>query len=64
MSKVYATINGFIGHGGQSVSIAEGDEYDENHEIVQAHPQHFTAKTPPSVAVAEAKATKARSSRT
>lgn len=63
MSKVYATINGFVGHGGQSVPIQEGDEYDADHELVQAHPQHFTARPSPAAAVADAKAAKARNAR-
>lgn len=63
MSKVYATISGFIGHGGQSVPIAEGDEYDADHSLVKQHPEHFTARTPPAVAVAEAKASKTRTTR-
>lgn len=60
MSKVYATISGFIGHGGQSVPIHEGDEYDADHALVEAHPEHFTARPTPAAAVAEDRAAKKR----
>lgn len=45
MSKVYATMSGFIGHAGQSVPINEGDEYDVSDPLVEAHPEHFTARS-------------------
>lgn len=56
MSKVYATVNGFVGHGGQSVWLGEGDEYDENDPLVKAMPERFTAKVSPAAVVAEDKA--------
>lgn len=62
MSKVYATFNGFVGHNGQSVWLAEGDEYDAGHPLVKAQPQHFTTATPAGVVVAEHKAARKRTS--
>lgn len=42
MSTVRATYSGFVGLNGMPVLLNDGDEYDENHPMVQAHPQHFT----------------------
>lgn len=42
MSKVNATYGGFVGLNGVPVLLADGDEYDENHPLVQAHPHMFT----------------------
>jgi hypothetical protein len=42
MSKVYGTVNQFVGHGGQSVWIGVGDEFDGSEEIVKSHPEMFT----------------------
>lgn len=42
MSKVNAIYSGFVGLNGVPVLLGEGDEYDDSHPMVQAHPQHFT----------------------
>lgn len=42
MSKVNATMSGFVGHEGVPVWVNEGDEYDENHPLVVANPDKFT----------------------
>jgi hypothetical protein len=42
MSKVTATFDGFVGHGGSSVPLNSGDEYDSEHPLVKAHPGLFT----------------------
>lgn len=42
--KVYATMSGFVGHGGRSVDIHEGDEYDDSDPLVKALPQHFAPR--------------------
>lgn len=57
-SKVYATVNQFVGHGGISVWLGEGDEYDSSDPLVQAHPQFFTEA--PSVQAAVKAARSAR----
>lgn len=40
--KVKALVSTFIGHGGQSVWLGEGDEHDHNADIVKANPDLFT----------------------
>lgn len=55
MSKVYATMSGFVGFDGQSVWLGEGDEYDENHPLVKARPGDFTSAKPGTAVVAEEK---------
>jgi len=47
MSKVSALITAFVGLNGVPHPLVAGDEYDESHPLVQAHPQHFTA--PPEI---------------
>lgn len=42
MSKVNATYSGFVGLNGMPVLLHEGDDYDDTHPMVQAHPEHFT----------------------
>lgn len=42
MSKVYAKLSTFVGHGGQSVFITQGDEYDDSDPLVKAHRDKFT----------------------
>ncbi len=41
MSKVTANMTGFIGFGGQSVWLQDGDEHDTAEPIVKAHPEFF-----------------------
>lgn len=60
MSKVYATVNQFVGHGGQSVWIGFGDQYDSTHPLVKANPDWFTKETPGTVAAAEAQTRSSR----
>lgn len=45
--KVKAVFSGFVGHGGQSVWIGEGEEHDHDDAIVQANPAKFTAPEKP-----------------
>lgn len=40
--KVNAKLSTFVGHGGQSVWVQEGDEYDSANPIVKANPGMFT----------------------
>lgn len=42
MSKVVATVSTFVGHGGQSVWVAAGEEYDASDPLVKANPDMFT----------------------
>ncbi len=42
MSKVNAKIDGFVGVDGVPVLLAVGDEYDDSHPLVAAHPDLFT----------------------
>lgn len=58
MSKVYATVNQFVGHGGVSVWIGEGDVYDAGDELVKAHPEMFTEEVSVRAAVKAAKQTR------
>lgn len=41
-SKVTATYTGWVGLNGMPVLLSEGAEYDDDHPLVQAMPQHFT----------------------
>jgi hypothetical protein len=42
MNKVKVNGNhGFVGHEGQPVWLAEHDEFDANHPLVQARPELF-----------------------
>lgn len=56
MSNVYATVNQFVGHGGQSVWIGAGDVYDSSDPLVVAHPDWFTREATGKAAVAEERA--------
>jgi len=47
MSKVTARVTAFVGHNGVPTPLVTGDEYDENHPLVQAHPEHFTEPVVP-----------------
>jgi hypothetical protein len=42
MSTVKATFDGFVGLNGVPVLLHDGDEYDMEHPLVQAHPDLFT----------------------
>jgi hypothetical protein len=42
MSTVKATFDGFVGLNGVPVLLADGDEYDSEHPLVEAHPEMFT----------------------
>jgi len=42
MSMVKAIVNGFVGHDGVPILLHDGDEYDSEHPLVQAHPEMFT----------------------
>jgi len=64
MSKVYATVNQFVGHGGQSVWIGAGDVYDTSDSLVKANPDMFTKEATGAAAVAEERATRGRRSGT
>ena len=39
--KVKALESQFIGHGGQSVWIGAGEEWDHDHPVVKDHPELF-----------------------
>jgi hypothetical protein len=57
--KVKATLDGFVGFGGQSVPISSGSEYDESDPLVQAHRHLFDPKPePPKVVAAVRKVAK------
>jgi len=40
--KVTVKESRFVGHGGQSVWLAAGDEYDHDEPVVKANPDMFT----------------------
>lgn len=64
MSKVYSTVNGFVGFNGQSHWLGEGDEYDSSDAIVKALPEGtFVARPSISALVAEEKASRRRTTR-
>lgn len=42
MSTVKATIDGFVGFNGVPILLHDGDDYDSEHPLVQAHPEMFT----------------------
>lgn len=42
MSTVKAIIDGFVGFSGVPILLHDGDEYDAEHPLVQAHPEMFT----------------------
>lgn len=56
MSKVYSTVNAFIGFNGQSVWLGVGDEYDSADAIVKANKDKFTQETTGPAAVNEERA--------
>jgi hypothetical protein len=63
-SKVYATVNQFVGHNGQSVWLGAGDEYDSSDAIVRANPDMFTKHATGPAAVAEERQSRGRRSNT
>ncbi len=46
MSRVVATTSTFIGHNGQSVWVAEGDEHDAKADLVKGAPEGLFAPVP------------------
>ena len=45
--KVKALVSTFVGLDGQSVFISEGDEYEHDSSMVQAHPDKFSEPPKP-----------------
>lgn len=63
MSKVFATVNQFVGFEGQSVWLGAGDPYDSGDPLVKAFPDFFTKEsTGAPVAAEEKPRTRGRSS--